>query len=109
MFGPAGGAGFGLGGYGGTSQGANDSAALGTDIVVNPKLVTDIRLGYFRYNINTSKYDQNIPLANQLGIPNMNLRTFATDGAPELQLRRRSSNSARSCRTQARDSSRRRA
>ena len=54
IFGPAGGAGFGLGGYGGTSIGANDSAAAGVDIVVNPKLVTDIRLGYFRYDINTA-------------------------------------------------------
>ena len=64
MFGPAGGAGFGLGGYGGTSKGANDSAAAGTDIVINAKLVTDIRLGYFRYNIKHSKYDQNIQPGN---------------------------------------------
>jgi outer membrane receptor protein involved in Fe transport len=86
MFGPAGGSGFGLGGYGGTSNGANDSAALGTDIVVNPKLVTDIRLGYFRYNIGTVKYDQNVELANQLGIPGMNTGTFETGGAPSFQL-----------------------
>jgi len=57
LFGPAGGSGLGLGGYGGTSKGANDSLALGTDIVVNAKLVTDVRLGYFRYNILTGKYD----------------------------------------------------
>ena len=86
MFGPAGGSGFGLGGYGGTSNGANDSAALGTDIVVNPKLVTDIRLGYFRYNIGTVKYDQNVELANQLGIPGMNTGTFETGGSPSFQL-----------------------
>ncbi|RZU40222.1 TonB-dependent receptor [Edaphobacter modestus] len=86
MFGAAGGAGFGLGGYGGTSKGANDSLALGTDIVLNPKLVTDIRLGYFRYNIITSKYDQDVPLANDLGIPGMNLGTPATGGAPSFQL-----------------------
>jgi outer membrane receptor protein involved in Fe transport len=86
MFGPAGGAGFGLGGYGGTSVGANDSTALGTDIVLTPKLVADVRLGYFRYNIETAKYDQNIPLADQLGIPGMNLGTPDTDGAPSFQL-----------------------
>jgi outer membrane receptor protein involved in Fe transport len=86
MFGAAGGAGFGLGGYGGTSKGANDSAALGTDIVLTPKLVTDVRLGYFRYNINTSKYDQNVDLATQLTIPGMNLGTPATGGAPSFQL-----------------------
>jgi hypothetical protein len=48
IFGAAGGSGFGLGGYGGTSKGANDSAAAGADIAINAKLVTDVRLGYFR-------------------------------------------------------------
>jgi hypothetical protein len=86
MFGPAGGAGFGLGGYGGTSKGANDSVALGTDIALNPKLVTDIRLGYFRYNIITSKYNQNTDLATQLGIPGMNTGISITGGAPSFQL-----------------------
>lgn len=86
MFGAAGGAGFGLGGYGGTSTGANDSVALGTDIALNAKLVTDIRLGYFRYNIITSKYDQNVQLANQLGIPGMNTSDPITGGAPSFQL-----------------------
>jgi outer membrane receptor protein involved in Fe transport len=86
MFGPAGGAGFGLGGYGGTSKGANDSLALGTDIALNAKLLTDIRLGYFRYNIITSKYDQTSELANQLGIPGMNLGTLDTSGSPSFQL-----------------------
>lgn len=86
MFGAAGGAGFGLGGYGGTSQGANDSVAVGTDVVLNAKLVTDVRLGYFRYNIITSKYDQNTQLATQLGIPGMNTGVAATSGAPSIQL-----------------------
>lgn len=86
MFGPAGGAGFGLGGYGGTSKGANDSVALGTDVALNPKLVTDIRLGYFRYNIITSKYNQNTDLATQLGIPGMNTGISITGGAPSFQL-----------------------
>ena len=82
VFGPAGGAGFGIGDYGGTSQGANDSGALGVDVAVNPKLVTDVRLGYFRYDIATSKYDQNTPLATQLGIPGLNTGSAITNGAP---------------------------
>ena len=68
LFGPAGGSGLGLGGYGGTSKGANDSAALGTDIAVNSNLVTDVRLGYFRYNIITGKYDPtntNLPIQGE--------------------------------------------
>jgi len=68
LFGLAGGSGLGLGGYGGTSKGANDSLALGTDIAVNSTLVTDVRLGYFRYNILTGKYDKtntNLPIQGE--------------------------------------------
>ncbi len=82
LFGAAGGAGFGLGGYGGSSLGANDSTAAGVDIAINPKLVTDIRLGYLRYNIDTAKYDQTTPLATQLGIGGLNTGSSFTDGAP---------------------------
>lgn len=81
-FGDAGGAGFGLGKYGGTSKGANDSLAAGTDILINQSLVTDIRLGYFRYGISTSKYDQNTAFATQLGIPGLNTSNSFTNGAP---------------------------
>jgi hypothetical protein len=68
IFGPAGGSGLGLGGYGGTSNGANDSLALGTDVAVSSNLVTDVRLGYFRYNILTGKYDKtntNLPIQGE--------------------------------------------
>ena len=82
IFGDAGGAGFGLGGYGGTSLGHNDSAAAGVDIAINAKLTTDVRLGYFRYGINTSKYDQSTPLATNLGIPGLNTGQAITNGAP---------------------------
>jgi len=82
MFGAAGGPGFGIGGYGGNSKGANDSLASGMDIAINPKLLTDFRLGYYRYNIVTSKYDQGVDFANQLGIPGINTGSSFTSGAP---------------------------
>jgi hypothetical protein len=82
MFGDAGGPGFGPFGYGGTSQGANDSDAVGMDIAVNPKLLTDFRLGYLRYNIASMKYDQTVDFANTLGMPGLNLGTLWTSGAP---------------------------
>ena len=82
LFGPAGGAGFGLGGYGGSSTGANDSTAAGVDIAVNSKLVTDVRAGYFRYNIVTGKYNQGVAFADQLGIPGLNTGSPFTSGAP---------------------------
>jgi hypothetical protein len=86
LFGAAGGAGFGLGGYAGTSNGANDSAALGADIAVNAKLVTDVRLGYFRYNIITGKYDEGVPFASNLGITGLNTGASITSGAPGFQI-----------------------
>ncbi len=86
IFGAAGGAGFGIGGYGGTSVGANDSSAIGADVAINSKLVTDVRLGYFRYNIATAKYDQSVPLATNLGIPGLNTSQAITDGAPAFNL-----------------------
>ena len=42
------------------------------DIAVNPTLLTDFRLAYYRYNIITSKFDQAVEAATQLGIPNLN-------------------------------------
>lgn len=85
MFGAAGGDGFGLGGYGGTSKGANDSLAAGVDIALGPKLLTDFRIGYYRYNINTAKYDAGVPFATQLGIPGLNLDAV-TSGASGFNL-----------------------
>jgi len=81
LFGPAGGAGFGLNGFGGSATGANDSLAAGADIAISSTLLTDFRLGYYRYNILTSKYDQGEPFAQNLGIPGLNLGDAFTSGA----------------------------
>lgn len=87
MFGPAGGAGFGIGGYGGTSNGADDSLAAGMDIAVNPKLLADWRIGYYRYNVIDSKYDGSTAFGTQLGIPGLNIpgNSF-TSGAPGFNI-----------------------
>ncbi len=81
-FGAAGGPGFGLGNFGGNAKGANDSLASGMDIAVNPKLLTDFRLGYYRYNVIDSKHDQSVQFANQLGIPGINMGNYFTGGSP---------------------------
>ncbi|HEX3435751.1 MAG TPA: carboxypeptidase-like regulatory domain-containing protein, partial [Pseudacidobacterium sp.] len=81
LFGEAGGAGFGLNGFGGTSTGANDSLAAGADIAIKTTLLTDFRLGYFRYNIITGKYDQGEAFAQNLGIPGVNFGDRFTSGA----------------------------
>ena len=82
MFGDAGGPGFGINNYGGNSTGANDSLASGMDIAINPKLLTDFRLGYYRYNVIDTKYDQSTEFANTLKIPGINLGTTFTSGSP---------------------------
>ncbi|MGZ4875877.1 MAG: outer membrane beta-barrel protein, partial [Candidatus Angelobacter sp.] len=82
LFGDAGGPGFGLGGYGGNSNGANDSLASGVDIAISPKLLTDFRFGYYRYNVIDTKYDQGVDFANTIGIPGINMGDDFTSGAP---------------------------
>jgi outer membrane receptor protein involved in Fe transport len=90
LFGAAGGPGLGIAGYGGVSTGANDSLALGTDIVVNPKLVTDVRLGYFRYNIITHKNDPgntNLPyLGENVSGPAANQAVATNFGTPDINI-----------------------
>ncbi|HLH37354.1 MAG TPA: TonB-dependent receptor [Alloacidobacterium sp.] len=85
IFGDAGGTGFGLQGYGGTSKGANDSLAAGFDLALSPSLLTDFRVGYYRYNIGTSKYDQATNFADQLGIHGLNTDPV-TAGAPAFKI-----------------------
>jgi hypothetical protein len=92
LFGKAGGSGLGLAGYGGTSLGANDSLALGTDVAVSNSLVTEVRLGYFRYNVITHKYDTgntNLPIQgeNISGTGTNAALTVPVDyGAPDLNI-----------------------
>ena len=87
MFGDMGGPGFGLGNYGGNSKGANDSVAVGADIAVNPRLLTDFRLGYYRYNVIDTKYDQGVEFANTIGIPGINTGSNFTSGSPGFEVR----------------------
>jgi Carboxypeptidase regulatory-like domain/TonB dependent receptor len=84
IFGPAGGTGFSsiTNNFGGSATGRNQSAVAGADIVLNPKFITDFRLGYLRYHVSTEKYDGTQDLATMAGIPGLNLGTTFTSGAP---------------------------
>jgi hypothetical protein len=73
LLGDGGGPGFGIGGYGGNSQGHNDSLAAGMDIAISPTLLTDFRLGYYRYNIGDTKFDQDTTAMDQLGWGGLNI------------------------------------
>jgi hypothetical protein len=85
MFGDAGGPGFGIGGYGGDSKGANQSLASGMDIAISSTLLTDWRFGYYRYNVQDTKYST-AELANAWGIPGINMGDAFTAGAPGWQV-----------------------
>lgn len=87
MFGAAGGPGFGINNYGGNSNGANDSVASGMDIAISPKLLTDFRLGYYRYNVIDTKHDQGTDFAaNTLKIPGINIGGAITSGSPGFSI-----------------------
>ena len=86
MFGQAGGPGFGINNYGGNSNGANDSLASGMDIALSPKLLTDFRLGYYRYNVIDTKHDQGAEFATTLGIPGINIGGNITSGSPGFNI-----------------------
>lgn len=80
IFGSAGGAGF--TGFGGSSKSRDQSAVGGADIALSSKLLTDFRLGYLRYHVQTSKFGGTTNLATQLGIPGLNLDGAFTSGSP---------------------------
>ena len=84
IFGAAGGSGFSsiTNNFGGSAAGRNQSAVTGMDIGLNPKLLTDFRLGYLRYHVSTEKYDGTQDLATMAGIPGLNSGTAFTAGAP---------------------------
>jgi hypothetical protein len=84
IFGKGGGQGFSAPGntFGGTATGRSQSAVLGMDIALSPKLLTDFRLGYLRYHVKTQKYDGTENLATAVGIPGLNLGDSFTAGAP---------------------------
>jgi hypothetical protein len=85
LFGKAGGTGF-SNGFGGSANGRNQSAVAGIDDALNPKLLTDFRLGYLRYHVATHKFDGTDTLATSVGIPGLNLGDTFTAGSPGFYL-----------------------
>jgi Carboxypeptidase regulatory-like domain/TonB dependent receptor len=84
--GSVGGNGFGVGGWAGTETGGNDSVAVGADLAVSPKLVTDFRFSYFRYAFVEAKYDGTTPLMNNLGWAGLNTGAPGSGGASQIEI-----------------------
>jgi hypothetical protein len=83
-FGVAGGQGFGPGGFAGNSNDQNQSLATGFDYTVSPSLITDFRLGYFRYHVHVTPNDFGSSPMTAAGIPNLNLDNNFTSGFSQI-------------------------
>ena len=86
MFGPAGGPGFGIGNYGGNPTAPTTVWPRAWISRISPKLLTDFRLGYYRYNVIDTKHDQGAEFANTLGIPGINTGAASLAGAPGFNI-----------------------
>ncbi|HKZ81209.1 MAG TPA: TonB-dependent receptor [Pyrinomonadaceae bacterium] len=67
--------------FAGTSKVRNQSWAAGFDYVVNPRVITDFRFGYFKYKVNVLPGGFGTTPAADAGIPGLNLDD-TTSGMP---------------------------
>lgn len=73
--------------YSGRSNDLLDNGVLGINYVVSPTLLADFRFGATRYRIVENPLDANVALANQVGIPGINLPQLAgSGGLPDLNI-----------------------
>lgn len=68
--------------FAGSSKVRNQSLALGFDYTLSPTVVTDFRVGYFRYRVNVLPGGLGTSPATDAGIPGLNLDEFFTSGMP---------------------------
>lgn len=63
---------------GGRSQGRNQSLAFGLNYAWRPDLITDFRLGFFRYRVQVTAVDYGQNTAADAGVPGLNLDQFSS-------------------------------
>ena len=84
VFGTMGGDGYGSGGFAGHGKSRDHSVAAGLDHAVNPKLMTDIRLGFFQYMVQENKWDAATTAAKDFGMAGLNTGAADTTGMPSI-------------------------
>lgn len=73
--------------YSGRSNDLLDNGVLGINYVISPTLLTDFRFGATRYRVLENPLDADVALANQVGIPGINLPQLAgSGGLPDLNI-----------------------
>jgi hypothetical protein len=82
----AGGPGMDSTGYSGISNVDNQSLSLGYTHIFNPKLINEVRFGYYRYNVHETPGGYGTQPATQAGIPGLNLDNTTTSGMPAFYI-----------------------
>jgi Carboxypeptidase regulatory-like domain/TonB dependent receptor len=86
-FGLYGGNAFPQWGFSGLSDALNQNVASGATYIFSPTLLTEMRFGFSRYRVTVSAQDQTTQLANDVGIPGLNLPGKPdTNGLPNLTI-----------------------
>ena len=75
-----------VGSFAGTSNVHNHSLAAGFDYTLSSTLLTDVRFGYFRYNVATAPGGLGTTPAKDAGIPGLNLDPVYTSGMPAFTI-----------------------
>jgi hypothetical protein len=87
VFGAAvGGSGFSPDGFAGTSRSRVHSISGGFDYALRPNLLTDVRFGFFRLNINILGNSSGTTPALDAGLLGLNLGDTLTSGLPEISI-----------------------
>ncbi len=73
--------------FGGISDALNQNIASNVTYTFNPTLLADVRFGFSRYRVTVSAQDQTTQLANQVGIPGLNIPGRPdTNGLPVMTI-----------------------
>jgi Carboxypeptidase regulatory-like domain/TonB dependent receptor len=74
-------------GFSGLSDARNQNVSAAATYTVNPTLLTDIHFGFSRYRVTVTSPDATTELANQIGIPGLNIAGQPdTFGLPDLNI-----------------------
>ena len=86
-FGLYGGSAFPAFAFSGISDALNQNVASNATYTFSPTLLADVRFGFSRYRVTVAAQDQSTQLANQVGIPGLNIAGRPdTNGLPDLTI-----------------------
>jgi Carboxypeptidase regulatory-like domain/TonB dependent receptor len=72
--------------FAGTMKDLNQGISTGFSLKVSSSLLTDLRFGFFRYNLRLNSLDSGAQPATAAGVGGLNLGNSYTSGMPDIQL-----------------------